>query len=180
MLVRCLFSPASETYKCTNLVGQIVIGDMAEKDFFIHSAELVDFNDSTNVPTVIRYQPGQNNPMIGCDALAAATRRGQLNEDFKVDLGNFKPGVASNQQFATFDGKRRSAGELTGDFLNELIRQARSWLANRDLKSEVSLLVAEPLSMQDDLVSNNWLANYRSSLRKILMGKGFEKVDFLP
>jgi hypothetical protein len=54
MLMRCLLSLVSETCKCTDLVGQTVIGDMAEKDFFIHSAELVDFNDSTNVPTVIR------------------------------------------------------------------------------------------------------------------------------
>ena len=34
--------------------------------------------------------------------------------------------------------------------------------------------------MQDELVDENWVANYRTNIRRILEGKGFENVDFLP
>jgi molecular chaperone DnaK (HSP70) len=34
--------------------------------------------------------------------------------------------------------------------------------------------------MQEDLVSEGWLANYRTNVRRILQGKGFDNVDFLP
>src|SRR5437762_8666076 len=53
-------------------------------------------------------------------------------------------------------------------------------LEARDLKRDANILVAEPLAMQDELVDENWVANYRTNIRRILEGKGFENVDFLP
>jgi molecular chaperone DnaK (HSP70) len=153
---------------------------MARKDFFINSVELIEFHGSTNIPTMLHYQKGIRNPSFGSEALNQAKVRDEVNEDFKVDLGNFRPGTTSPRQFPCSDGARRSAPELTGDFLNEVLREARLWLEARSLKSEVSILVAEPLSMQDSLVSENWLTNYRNSIRRLLSGKGFDKVDFLP
>lgn len=154
---------------------------MAKKDFFINSVELVDVQGSTNIPTLLFYESGKRNPLFGSDAIAAAKFRAELNEDFKVDLGNFKPGSSSPpRQFSCADGQRRSASSLTADFLNELIRETRMWLESNKLTSDLSILVAEPLSMQDDLVSDNWLTNYRTTIRRLLVGKGFEKVDFMP
>ncbi|PYV85254.1 MAG: hypothetical protein DMG93_01985 [Acidobacteria bacterium] len=53
-------------------------------------------------------------------------------------------------------------------------------LEARDLKRDANILVAEPLAMQDELVDENWVANYRTNIRRILEGKGFENVVFLP
>ena len=153
---------------------------MAKKDFFINSVELIDFHGSTNIPTILHYETGIRNPDYGCEALNKARRRDDLNEDFKVDLGNFRPGTTSTRQFPCSDGVRRSASELTADFLNGIILETRRWLESRKLKTELSILVAEPLSMQDSLVSDNWLTNYRNNIRRLLSGKGFDKVDFLP
>ncbi len=70
----------------------------------------------------------------------------------------------------------------------------------RDLKLAPSIMVAEPLSMltetnvpatapkeglqqrQGELVSRDWLQNYRSNIKRILIGKGFneERIKFLP
>ncbi len=153
---------------------------MAQSEFFINAVELIDFQGSTNIPSVLRYERDGRDPLFGSEAKSKARNRDEINEDFKVDLGNTKPGTTGAKQFQCSDGKPRSAGELTADFLTSLLRGASSWLESRNLQTDVNLLVAEPLSMQEGLVSDNWLANYRNNLRRILSGKGFEKIDFLP
>jgi len=153
---------------------------MAQKDFFINSIELVQVHGAANIPTVVHYRKGQKTA-IGSDALSRIDERNELNEDFKVDLGNVNPAAATKlKKFDTFDGAARSALEITADFLSILLEDVTRWLGNRELQRGAALLVAEPLAMQEDLVSLEWLSNYRNALRRILSGKGFENIAFLP
>jgi hypothetical protein len=173
---------------------------MAEKDLVVNAIGLVDVNGSTNIPTVLFYQK-EGAPAIGSDALALAPARRHINEDFKVDLGNLKPGSSTPRRlYTTAAGGKKSAAELTGDFVHTLLTYVSDWLSNRDLKRAPSIMVAEPLSMltessphaaqsreaadvrQGELVSRDWLQNYRKNLKVILLGKGFEedRIKFLP
>ena len=153
---------------------------MANKtDLFITTTELIEIHGSTNIPTVLFYRTNQN-PLFGSEALSRISDRDQLNEDFKVDLGNSRPGTAPVKRYRSADGKDRSAAELAADFIHEVITSATLSLAQRDVKPETSILVAEPLAMQGGIVPESWLANYRNYIRRILVGKGFKTVEFLP
>ena len=80
-------------------------------------------------------------------AFAQQIRR-ELNEDFKIDLGNLKPGsTAAKRLFSTAPGGKKSAAELTGDFVHERLGHVTEWMKNRELKKAPSIMVAEPLSM---------------------------------
>lgn len=151
---------------------------MAQKEFFINAIELVDVQGGTNIPTTLLYRPKQ--VLFGGEALAIARERDEINEDFKVDLGNQKPGSSTVRRFRCADGMERSAGELTADFLHELLSHLSEWLEAREIKKGANILVAEPLAMQEDLVTEGWVAHYRANVRRILQGKGFKNVDFLP
>ena len=61
-----------------------------EKDFFINAVQMVDVEGSTNIPTALLYQPG-NKLLVGSAAVSEGSPD-ELNEDFKVDLGNIDPG----------------------------------------------------------------------------------------
>lgn len=152
---------------------------MGQKEFFINTIELVDVHGGTNVPTSLLYRSGKQ-PCIGAEALSLTRDRDEVNEDFKVDIGNQKPGSASVRRFRCGDGVERSAAELTADFLHETLIHVSRWLEQREIKKGTNILIAEPLAMQEDLVTEGWLANYRTNIRRILQGKGFENVDFLP
>jgi hypothetical protein len=69
---------------------------------------------------------------------------------------------------------------LTADFIHEVITAANDYLARNDKSPDTSIVVAEPLAMQEGLVSDAWLANYRNYIRRILLGKGFKTIEFLP
>jgi hypothetical protein len=152
---------------------------MAQQEFFINSIELIDIHGSTNIPTTLTYRRGSP-PSIGNEALSLAGDRDDVNEDFKVDLGNQRPGTTDVRRFRCADGKNRSAGELSADFMHELLGKISRWLESREIRKGTNILVAEPLAMQEGLVEERWLANYRSNMRRILQGKGFENVEFLP
>ena len=152
---------------------------MGQKEFFVNAIELVDVQGSTNIPTVLLYRQGKP-PHIGSEALSRAQDRDDLNEDFKVDLGNQKPGSAGVRRFRCADGVERPASELTASFLRETSAQVSQWLGQREIKKGTNVLVAEPLAMQEGFVSEGWLANYRNYIRRILEGKEFQNVDFLP
>ena len=152
---------------------------MGQKEFFINTIELVDIHGGTNIPTSLLYRPGKQ-LCIGAEALSLTRDRDEVNEDFKVDIGNQKPGSTSVRRFRCGDGVERSAAELTADFLRETLTHVSRWLEQREIKKGTNILIAEPLAMQEDLVTEGWLANYRTNIRRILQGKGFENVDFLP
>jgi molecular chaperone DnaK (HSP70) len=176
---------------------------MSDRGLLINAIGLVDAHGGTNIPTVLYYRKDQS-PAFGSEALGLKRNRRELNEDFKIDLGNIKPGTTGARRlFVTSTGVKKSAAELTADFIHEMLECVTEWMAARDLKKAPSIMVAEPLSMlaessstqesegssgkdfevkQGELVSKEWLHNYRSNLKRILLGKGFveERIKFLP
>jgi hypothetical protein len=174
---------------------------MADKGLLINAIGLVDIQGSTNIPAVLFYRK-EGPPLIGSEALSHKQIRRELNEDFKIDLGNLKPGsTAAKRLFSTAAGGKKSAAELTGDLVHELLGHVTEWMKNRDLKKALSIMVAESLSMlaessgerpkangehgeskQGELVDRDWLQNYRRNLKIILLGKGFNEdgIKFLP
>jgi hypothetical protein len=173
---------------------------MSDKGLFINAIGLVDIQGSTNIPSVLYYQKN-GRVAIGSEALGLKQSRRELNEDFKVDLGNIKQGTTRDTRlFLTASGAKKSAVGLTADFIHELLQHVSGWLAERDLKRAPSIIVAEPLSMltesfsaremeatpeqspKGQIVSPDWLENYRRNVKVMLLGKGFEEpqIKFLP
>ncbi len=151
-----------------------------EKEFFIHAVQMVEMEGNPNIPTVLLYRSG-NEVLIGSAAIEEAGSRDELNEDFKVDLGEIDPESAKPRRlFITALGTPKSAASLTSDFLHKVLKHTREWIANTGVTKTTSILLAEPLTLQDEHVSPDWLSNYRNNLRRILLGKGFSTIDFLP
>jgi hypothetical protein len=173
---------------------------LSNKGLLINAIDLVEVDGSANVPTMLYYRQGHP-PAIGSEALAMKRHRRELNEDFKIDLGNVKPGTMGPRRlFATATGEKKSAAELTADFIHEILGRVNEWMELQELKLAPSVMVAEPISMQveaetpkgrpnepfdsgqGELVTRDWLQNYRTNIKRILMGKGFdeERIKFLP
>ena len=153
---------------------------MEKKEFFINAINMIDIEGNANIPTVLYYQD-KGPPLIGSAALAAAESRLDINEDFKIDIGFIEPtSTALRKTFVTASGNYKSAAGLTADFLHQLMRHARNWLASNGIDTKPSIMLAEPLAMQAELASSDWLSRYRRNLERILAGKGFEKISFLP
>ena len=151
-----------------------------EKEYFINAVKMVDVEGNANIRTALLYRPG-NKVLIGSAAVEEATTPEELNEDFKVDLGNIDPESRKPRTpFFTAGGIPKSAAQLTADFLHEVIKYTRAWVGKRGISEVTNVLLAEPLALQDELVSAELLANYRNNLRRILTGKGFGSIDFLP
>ncbi|WP_129127627.1 Hsp70 family protein [Geomonas oryzae] len=156
---------------------------MSKKEFFINTVQLMDLNEgSYNIPTVLYYKD-RSEYLIGSQALAEAQRRNQshlVNEDFKIDLGNYAPGIQTKSSFRTATGDSKTAAALTADFIYEVVTNISKWLEGNNIDKSSSIMVAEPLSMQGDIVPEGWLANYRQNIRNLLRGKGYDSIDFLP
>jgi len=150
---------------------------MGNRELVIRAVPMVQLQGETHIPSVLFVSNG--GIFVGYDAMRKAREsRGILNEDFKVDLGKFAPATVNRTTFDTGAG-RKSAAEITAEFLNTLLIQTRAWLDTKRLASAPAILVAEPLPSQE---SQAWLENYRTNIRRILRGKGFDsaKIDFLP
>ena len=157
---------------------------MAETELFIHAVQMVEVDGSWNIPTAVLYQPN-GTILIGNSAIAEAEDTKLLNEDFKIDLGRYSPGVQSKRRFLTSTGTEKSAVQLADDFLYEVQKITKQWLLARGISECKNIVVAEPLSMHTEEVSPEWLANYRTTLRRILEGKTIltgsgTKVRFIP
>jgi molecular chaperone DnaK (HSP70) len=157
---------------------------MAEKDFFITAIPMIELQGSTHIPTVVYYEKSKR-ALIGYDAKVAseATGRGTLNEDFKIDIGKEDPTPGKfKRRFRTASGDEKSAGEITGDFLDGLLKSVRDSLPTDDVSKQAGVVIVEPITMQGEEVKEDWLGNYRATLRRILLGKGFtkDKIDFMP
>jgi molecular chaperone DnaK (HSP70) len=152
---------------------------MPEKEFLIRSVPMIPIDGSPNIPTVLYF--ADDSVEIGQAALRRAREQGGIvNLDFKLDLGNIDPRSSkARTRFKTSRGQSKSASELTAEFLHLLIQRIRAWADTTNLQLAPAILVAEPLPSQED---PSWLVNYRSNIRRILQGKGFEaeKIDFLP
>ena len=150
------------------------------REYFINAIQVLDLKGSKNIPTVILYEQGSKE-LVGAQAIAAAhTRSLLLNEDFKVDLGNYDPSAVNRSKFSCADGTSRPSAQLASDFLHQLLNDSNEWLSRHALNLNPSVLLAEPLAMSTGIAEQGWLSNYRRSLERILKGKGFKKIDFLP
>jgi hypothetical protein len=156
---------------------------MNTKEFFINAVPMIDFDGSTSLPTVLFYRP-TGRPLIGSSAEIEGSKHPELllNQDFKVDVGEVRRRSASPRaKFPCADRSARSAVELASDFLYQVLSRVKDWLQANGVAEEVSVLLAEPLSLSEELVQADWLANYRQNLRKIIEGTpGVKHVDFLP
>lgn len=162
---------------------------MLKKDLTINGIRVVEVEDSKNIPTVLHYQ-GSGKVLIGAAACRATSFRGELIEDFKVDLGNIEAAtgksLGNKREFTTPSGDRKSALGVASDFFREVLKSVNTWLDFHDIREGTSVLLAEPLSIHN---KPEWLANYRKNITRILdrrmSGADFdhinlERIDFLP
>lgn len=151
---------------------------MQKTDFFINAVKMVEIDGGINVPTAVVY-PTAGEPLIGAAALASGQERHDIHVDFKVELGTIEPG-------SSLPKDTHNPVRLTTDFLHQLLKHTKEWLTLNDIDPthSTSILLAEPLSMQTAmetaLAPPAWLSNYRNNLKRMLEGRGFTQVDFLP
>ncbi|MGC1421037.1 MAG: hypothetical protein WA354_03265 [Terracidiphilus sp.] len=89
---------------------------MAESELIVHALPMVELNGATNIPTVVTYSKSRT--IIGQEAQALSREDNSiLNEDFKIDLGNYEPTAVKRKRFATSLSVEKSAAEITADFL---------------------------------------------------------------
>ena len=128
------------------------------------------------VPTALHYQP-DGSVAFGHDAVGPHASAG-----FKLGLGDIQPGQSpeTRDTFPCSDGRRRSAFELTREFLNHLLASVKSKLPQPNSAGEVAarVVVAEPLTFQVKDRRSEWLQNYRRNLARIL--NRFQTIEFLP
>ena len=139
-----------------------------------------EIDGQTSIPTAISYVR-DSTANIGTAALSGFTDGQIVNLEFKIDVGDVNPGVVGGRrQFDTGDGKK-TAYELCRDFVTAVLGKVEDKSGQRDNetgKIAAKIMVAEPLNIQIEGRSKNWLANYRENLRRIL--SRYEEVDFLP
>ena len=158
----------------------------AETGYFITSIPMVEIQESTYIPSVLFYQDARK-PLIDFEAKAASESSGRdfLNEDFKIDLGNENPKSDNKRRFKTGGSLEKTAGDLSGDFLHQVILSVEEWLENSNISEKMGVVIAEPLIIQDEndkKDGKSWLANYRDNVRRILLGRNFkeDQINFLP
>lgn len=150
----------------------------AKKEYFIQSVPLIKINERSNIPTALFYE--SSGFLFGYDAIERATSQDQINENFKVDLGQEDISNINRKQYSTAEGALRSAHALTNDFVHATLRDLDKWVQARGLKKANRILVAEPIAMgTTQALKDAWLTNYRAHLNRILHNH-FDEVDFLP
>ena len=150
------------------------------REYFISAVNLVDFESGRNIPTAVLYLPN-GKQLVGSQAVAVAQSKAlPLNDEFKVNLGHFDPAAPNRDKLACGDGRHRSSAQLTADFIHHVLTNATNWLETEALSRSPSVLLAEPLAMRSGVAESSWLSNYRRTLERILKGKGFDGIDFLP
>ena len=153
---------------------------MNRTEFFIKAANLVSFDGVESVPSVLYFQ---SNDLVqyGIRALEGARSRQEVNENFKLALGRVTAGrkLFDRELFGTAHAGRKSAIELTQNFVSLLMRDAQAWISLHGHYAATRVLVSEPLSFHEEAGTGEWLSNYRDNLRRIF-SHYFEHVDFLP
>lgn len=150
------------------------------REYFISDVNLVDIDGRRNIPTAVLYLP-DGKQLVGPQAVARAQKQSlPLNDEFKVNLGHYDPAAPKRDKLPCGDGYDRSSAQLTADFIHHALANATNWLDSESLSRSPSVLLAEPLAMKSGVAEAGWLSNYRRTLERILKGKGFERIDFLP
>jgi len=156
---------------------------MADTDLVMNSVSMIDFEGATSNPSVVLYRKDKR-PVIGWEALTQVSNEPGLfvNHDFKILLGNIKRrSTKPREQLPCSDGQTRSATSIAAEYLYQFVEHTRKWLESRGAAENINLLVAEPLSLSQDVAPPEWLSNYRQNVQTILTGTpGIKTVDFLP
>lgn len=149
------------------------------KNLFVHAVNMIQFGSNESIPTAIYYGEDHEN-LFGTEALKLGDNSHQANEDFKVDLGNVRPGQSPNTrtQFECADGKLRSAVNIANDFFEQLISHTLTNLRAKNLTPAKYALISEPLQYVAEQ-NEDWIENYRGNIRRIL-GTSFDEIQFLP
>lgn len=143
-----------------------------KKELFINSVRQIRLDGQTIIPTAILYRDRQF--VIGQEAVEQGHDYGDLREDFKVEIGGSKPARLAQI------GSGRSTLGVAKDFIHEVVGRALTGIERQGFARPSRILIAEPLSLsQEKLASEDWLKNYRLSIRQILFGH-FEEIDFMP
>ena len=149
-----------------------------KKELFINALQMVEVDESQNIPTAVLFD--SMGAHIGHQALERAADATELNENFKLNLGETARERLEPPRFDTGDGKQRSAHEITKTFFEGVLKNLKPWISSRGLQSADRILVAEPLALDRGSEDGaEWLKNYRAKVKAILKPH-FEEVDFLP
>lgn len=149
-----------------------------KKELFINALQMIEVDERQNIPTVVLFDKTGN--YFGFQAIDLALDVTNLNENFKLNLGESAASRLEPPKFDTGDGKSRSAHEITKVFIEELLKNVIPWIESKGLKTAKRVLIAEPLAI--DRTGNDsadWLANYRAKMKAILQ-PFFIEIDFLP
>ncbi|MGY3224835.1 hypothetical protein [Bradyrhizobium sp. USDA 4512] len=150
------------------------------KELFINSVRQVRVQGQSLIPTVVLYK--EKKTWVGFDALENSDQVSELREDFKVQIGNDDPIKLAQSRSGSSSGQGRSTLGIAKDFMDAVVAQAMDTIRLQGYEAPSRILVAEPLSLigtSDRLDHEDWLKNYRGSIRRILGGK-FAEIDFMP
>lgn len=149
-----------------------------KRDLFVHSINMVPIGGRHIVPTSVWYSKDEFK--AGDEAYISAAEPSQVCDNFKIQLGEQAHGSTHPREIKFVDGRYRSIHSIASDYLRHLVQQAETWIENQGMVRASRVLVAEPIAIHDQGgTHNDWLANYRKHIRRILEQK-FEDVDFLP
>jgi len=128
------------------------------KELFINALQMVRIDEQENIPTTVLFD--QAGVHIGFQAIEKATDATDINENFKLNLGESARTRLDPPKFDTADGKQRSAHEITKVFIEGVLNRVNPWIAGRGLKPANRVLVAEPLALdRTDTDGSEWLTN---------------------
>lgn len=148
------------------------------KELFINSVRQLRIQGHTVVPTVVYYK--EKKCLTGFDAINNCDKPADLREDFKVEIGSDDPYKLSQQRTLIGGDVNRSTIGIAKDFIDSTINQALALIERQGFERPSRILVAEPLSLAYNNISHDdWLKNYRGSIKRILTGR-FAEIDFMP
>ena len=160
-----------------------------QKTLIIHRVPLVNFGAATSSPTLLYYQK-EGAPIIGELALARAETNEDIprvNHDFKVALGSTGTNGNTVTTHPCADGQERTAASLALDYIKQCLLRASETLKEAGVADSAHIIVAEPVSVHSEDLSE-WLPAYRRSLRDLLENRRMEglenlyfgEIEFLP
>ena len=136
------------------------------KELFINSVRQIRVQGDTVIPTVVLYKDGRT--YAGIDALENCEEASDLREDFKVEIGNDDPIKLAQRQIGAGNSSRRSILGLAKDFIDYVMAQGLSAIERQGFDCPSRILIAEPLALANSQVTHDdWLKNYRQSIRRI-------------
>jgi hypothetical protein len=157
------------------------VSKVSYKTLWVTSIQTCDIGGESYVPTALQYV--KDNVIYGSDALKMERENSPVISNFKVDLGNFVPGVSvrKSNSCKIGGGKEKSVYEVTKDYMDAILGNVEKELPAPEeggFKLPAKIIVAEPLSFQVAGYSLDWVANYRANIRRIL--SRYQEVEFLP